>query len=179
MDYKKHADGKDEHEWADEKPKIQVKISNQPIKSRSHIRLFLIVLATMEGSRQICRLLSTSCFARLLVPISAFYFLLSARALPVFPLCHFIILPSAFYILPLTSATPSSPVPVFHPPRELMLTQTEEGSPGWRGDDDKIICPVIGSASARCPIGRRQIWICFVKSNQRKETPRKLSGCRL
>ena len=44
------------------------------------------------------------------IAISAFYFLLS-----VFPLCHFIILPSAFYILPLTSATPGCPPPYFIP----------------------------------------------------------------
>jgi hypothetical protein len=36
MDDKKHANGKDEHEWANEKPKVQVKISNEPIKSHSH-----------------------------------------------------------------------------------------------------------------------------------------------
>jgi hypothetical protein len=36
MDQKKHTDGEDEHEWADEKPKVQVKISNEPIKSPSH-----------------------------------------------------------------------------------------------------------------------------------------------
>jgi hypothetical protein len=34
--HKKHADGKDEDEWADEEPKVQVKISNEPIKSPSH-----------------------------------------------------------------------------------------------------------------------------------------------
>jgi hypothetical protein len=33
---KEHADGKDEHEWADEKPKVQVKISNESVKSPSH-----------------------------------------------------------------------------------------------------------------------------------------------
>jgi len=37
VDYEKHANGKDEHEWADEKPKVQVKISNEPIKSPSHL----------------------------------------------------------------------------------------------------------------------------------------------
>jgi hypothetical protein len=31
----KHADGKDEHEWADEKPKVQVNISNKSVKSPS------------------------------------------------------------------------------------------------------------------------------------------------
>ena len=36
MYQKKHADGKDEHEWADEKPNVQVKISNEPVKSPSH-----------------------------------------------------------------------------------------------------------------------------------------------
>jgi hypothetical protein len=36
VDYKKHADGKDEHEWADEKPKVQVKISNESVKLPSH-----------------------------------------------------------------------------------------------------------------------------------------------
>jgi len=33
---KKHADGKDEHEWTDEKAKVQVKISNDSVKSPSH-----------------------------------------------------------------------------------------------------------------------------------------------
>jgi len=33
---KKHADGKNEHEWTDEKPKVQVKISNESVKSPSH-----------------------------------------------------------------------------------------------------------------------------------------------
>jgi len=33
---KKHTDGKNEHEWTDEKPKVQVKISNESVKSPSH-----------------------------------------------------------------------------------------------------------------------------------------------
>jgi len=33
---KKHADRKEEHEWADEKPNVKVKIPNEPIKSPSH-----------------------------------------------------------------------------------------------------------------------------------------------
>jgi hypothetical protein len=33
---KKHADGKNEHEWTDEKPKVQVKISIESVKSPSH-----------------------------------------------------------------------------------------------------------------------------------------------
>jgi hypothetical protein len=33
---KKHADGKDEHEWADEQPDVQVKISDEPVKTPSH-----------------------------------------------------------------------------------------------------------------------------------------------
>ena len=53
MDKKKHADGEDQHEWADEKPQVQVKISNEPIESTAHIGLFLIVFATAEGMRQI------------------------------------------------------------------------------------------------------------------------------
>jgi hypothetical protein len=36
VDQEKHADGKDEHEWTAEQPKVQVKISNEPIKSPSH-----------------------------------------------------------------------------------------------------------------------------------------------
>jgi hypothetical protein len=36
MDYEKHADGKDEHEGADEKPKVQVKIPDEPIEALSH-----------------------------------------------------------------------------------------------------------------------------------------------
>jgi hypothetical protein len=36
VDQKKHADGKDEHEWAAEEPEVQVKISNEPVKSPSH-----------------------------------------------------------------------------------------------------------------------------------------------
>jgi hypothetical protein len=36
MHQKKHADGKDEHEWAAEQPKVQMKISNEPVKSPSH-----------------------------------------------------------------------------------------------------------------------------------------------
>jgi hypothetical protein len=38
---KKHADGKDEHEWADEKPKVQVQIANQSIKSTGHLAITL------------------------------------------------------------------------------------------------------------------------------------------
>ena len=53
MDQKKHTDGEDEHEWADEKPKVQVKISDEPIESPSHIGLLLIVFDTAEGGRQI------------------------------------------------------------------------------------------------------------------------------
>jgi hypothetical protein len=33
---KKHADGKDQHEWADEKPKVQVKITKEWVNSTSH-----------------------------------------------------------------------------------------------------------------------------------------------
>ena len=36
MYQKKHADGKEEHKWADEKPEVQVKISNEPVKSPAH-----------------------------------------------------------------------------------------------------------------------------------------------
>jgi hypothetical protein len=36
VDQKKNANGKDEHEWADEKPKVKVKISNESVKSPSH-----------------------------------------------------------------------------------------------------------------------------------------------
>ena len=36
MDQKKHADGKDEHEWTAEQPKVQVQIANEPVKSPSH-----------------------------------------------------------------------------------------------------------------------------------------------
>jgi hypothetical protein len=32
----KHADGKDEQEWVDEKPKVQVKTSYETIRSRPH-----------------------------------------------------------------------------------------------------------------------------------------------
>jgi hypothetical protein len=33
---KKHTDGKNDHEWTDEKSKVQVKISNESVKSPSH-----------------------------------------------------------------------------------------------------------------------------------------------
>lgn len=36
MYQKKHAEGKNEHEWTDEKPKVEVQISNESVKSPSH-----------------------------------------------------------------------------------------------------------------------------------------------
>jgi hypothetical protein len=36
VDEKKHADGKDEHEWAAEQPQVQVQIAKEPVKSPSH-----------------------------------------------------------------------------------------------------------------------------------------------
>jgi hypothetical protein len=37
VDQKKHADGKNEHEWTAEKAKVQMKISNEPAESPSHL----------------------------------------------------------------------------------------------------------------------------------------------
>jgi hypothetical protein len=36
VNQKKYAHGKDEYEWTAEQPKVQMKIPDEPVKSRSH-----------------------------------------------------------------------------------------------------------------------------------------------
>ena len=51
VNQKKNADGKDKHEWADEQPEIQVKVSDKPVKSSSHAaRVFSEFEASKKSS---------------------------------------------------------------------------------------------------------------------------------